>query len=108
MSMKYNRIAVLVGAGAALVIMTALSCAFGYILPQLIPKFYTQLIATILFFVFGFKLLYDWKYGEESHEEEEVEVEMQNLHQKFTNQSEKENQGNANGQQQVESKEGHR
>ena len=37
MSMKYNRVAVFIGAASALVLMTILSCAFGMVVPNLIP-----------------------------------------------------------------------
>jgi putative Ca2+/H+ antiporter (TMEM165/GDT1 family) len=58
--MRYVKSAVFVGAAGALVFMTAISCAFGLILPKLLPKFYTGVIAMILFLFFGFKLLYEW------------------------------------------------
>ena len=33
MAMRYNKMAVFLGAGGALVFMTLISCAFGFILP---------------------------------------------------------------------------
>ena len=51
--------AVLSGALLALFLMTAISTAFGTLVTTLIPAFYTHLITTVLFFFFGFKLLYD-------------------------------------------------
>lgn len=93
MAMRYNKKAVFVGSAGALVLMTFISCVFGYIVPQLIPKTYTEFIAMILFFFFGIKLLYEWyslkfnffrKYGVEVHDEKnEVEEEMKELHKKL-------------------------
>lgn len=71
MSMRYNRIAVLLGALLALLAMTIISTAFGTILtrvilnllgtivPVLLPAHITHIIITVLFFFFGAKLLYD-------------------------------------------------
>lgn len=64
MSLRYNELTVFVGAFSALLLMTGLSCMFGYILPKLLPKIITQIAATILFFIYGFYLLYKWKYAE--------------------------------------------
>lgn len=75
MAMRYNRIAVLSGALAALFLMTAISTAFGKIeerlsksitfcclgtiVPTFLPQSVTHILITILFFFFGGKLLYD-------------------------------------------------
>jgi len=69
MSMKYNRIAVWSGAATALIIMTVLSCCFGMVVPQLIPKFYTEIIVTCIFYVFAIKLLYTWYTMEKEGDE---------------------------------------
>lgn len=52
--MKYNRIIIFTAAASALVLMTALSAGFGYVVPKLISKVYTTILATILFYAFGF------------------------------------------------------
>jgi putative Ca2+/H+ antiporter (TMEM165/GDT1 family) len=44
---------------SALLVMTILSAAMGQILPSLISKQYTDIAASILFLIFGVKLLYD-------------------------------------------------
>eukprot|EP00959_Pyramimonas_sp_CCMP1952_P006266 131211-Pyramimonas_sp.AAC.2 len=59
MAMKHSRSTVLAGALGALVVMTILSAAMGWAAPNLISKYYTNLAATMLFFFFGGRLLYD-------------------------------------------------
>jgi putative Ca2+/H+ antiporter (TMEM165/GDT1 family) len=80
MSMRYNRIAVFAGAILALVLMTGISTAFGWIVPILIPPRITQIIVTVLFFFFGAKLLYDvynddgkGEHDEAAEAEEEID-----------------------------------
>jgi len=65
MSMRYNRLAVLIGALGALFTMTAISAAFGQLATALIPPIYTHIVTTGLFFFFGVKLLWD-SYHHES------------------------------------------
>jgi len=86
MAMRYNRLAVFAGAIAALVIMTGISTAFGWIVPILIPPRITQIIVTVLFFFFGAKLLYDVYNDdgtEENEEAAEVEAELDKVHSKL-------------------------
>lgn len=59
MAMKYRKFIVFLGAYGALFVMTLVSAIFGKVLFSLIPKIYTDIIVTILFFYFGFKLLYE-------------------------------------------------
>mmetsp|Transcript_14303 Transcript_14303/g.30649 ORF Transcript_14303/g.30649 Transcript_14303/m.30649 type:complete len:229 (-) Transcript_14303:613-1299(-) len=59
MAMRHSRSRVLAGALGALVAMTVLSAAMGWAAPNLISKYYTSLAATLLFFFFGARLLYD-------------------------------------------------
>lgn len=78
LSMKNDRIAVFLGAVAALVIMTILSTMMGFVLPSLIPRQYTTMFGGFLFLYFGMKLLYEgrgMKHGV-SDELEEVEEEL--------------------------------
>jgi len=85
MAMRYNRIAVICGALLALFLMTAISTAFGSIVPTLLPAAVTHIIITVLFFFFGGKLLYDAYTSdhEESNEQEEVEIELNQMHSKL-------------------------
>jgi putative Ca2+/H+ antiporter (TMEM165/GDT1 family) len=85
MAMRYNRIAVLSGALLALFLMTGLSTAFGQIVPALLPASVTHILITVLFFFFGGKLLYDAYNddGEESNEQAEVEIELNQMHAKL-------------------------
>ncbi len=59
MAMKFNKAIVFLGSYGALAVMTIISAIFGKMLFSLIPKFYTNLIVTLLFFYFGFKLIYE-------------------------------------------------
>ena len=78
LSMKFNRMAVWGGAIAALILMTAISCLFGIIVPTLLPRFYTALVVTFIFYFFGCKLLYEWYHMENEGDKEELkEVEME-------------------------------
>jgi len=92
MAMRYNRMAVLSGALFALFLMTGISTAFGLVVTNLIPPFYSFAITTALFFFFGFKLLWDAYHSEggESNEKSEVEMELNQLHSKMM---EKKNRG---------------
>jgi len=85
--MRYNRIAVLAGALLALFLMTAISTTFGAIVPVLLPPLITFILITVLFFFFGFKLLWDAYHEEEGKEEssekDEVEKELNALHSKL-------------------------
>mmetsp|Transcript_18897 Transcript_18897/g.26313 ORF Transcript_18897/g.26313 Transcript_18897/m.26313 type:complete len:340 (-) Transcript_18897:228-1247(-) len=81
LAMKHNRLMVFLGAVSALALMTVLSVAVGYALPNLFPKLYTYYAAIILFAYFGIKLLYDafemYVNPPKSNEElEEVENEL--------------------------------
>lgn len=59
MAMKYNKVVVFIGAFGALAVMTVLSAIGGKVVFSLIPKLYTDIIVTLLFFYFGFKLIYE-------------------------------------------------
>ena len=79
MSMKYNRMQIFAAAFSALAVMTILSAALGYALPNLLSKVLTHYVACLLFATFGFKLLYDVAMGvsESSVDEELEEVEKE-------------------------------
>ena len=57
LAMRYPPVAVFSGAWIALIVMTVLSTAIGFALPQLIPRQYTGYLAAGLFAFFGYKLL---------------------------------------------------
>ena len=77
--MKHSRVPVFLGALSALVIMTVLSSIMGLILPSLMSKKYTHILAAVLFMYFGLKLLYEsreMEAGKVSDELQEVEEEV--------------------------------
>ena len=79
MAMSNSRIAVFSGAIAALAVMTVLSAAMGFALPNLIPRELTHYVAAFLFLYFGLKLLYDsreMEAGAPSDELAEAEEEL--------------------------------
>jgi putative Ca2+/H+ antiporter (TMEM165/GDT1 family) len=78
LAMKNSRLVVFAGAIAALIIMTILSAALGFALPNLLPKLYTHYASILLFAVFGVKLLYETYSHQpsDSSELEEVEQEL--------------------------------
>jgi putative Ca2+/H+ antiporter (TMEM165/GDT1 family) len=91
MAMRYNRLAVLAGALLALFLMTGISTAFGYVVPKIIPPGVTHILITVLFFFFGGKLLYD-AYNDDGNggdEQEEVEVELNQLHSRLVKSSDR-------------------
>eukprot|EP00949_MAST-11_sp_MAST-11-sp1_P002077 g2077.t1 len=57
MSMTHSRTAVFLGAAGALAVMTVLSTAIGFALPQILPRKYTHFAAALLFSYFGWRLL---------------------------------------------------
>lgn len=57
MAMKHPRLIVFSAAFTALIAMTILSAVLGHAVPTLIPKKYTNLLAALLFLVFGAKML---------------------------------------------------
>ncbi|ORX43316.1 UPF0016-domain-containing protein [Hesseltinella vesiculosa] len=79
MAMKHSRIVVFSGAFISLVIMSILSAALGHVLPNLIPKKFTDVLAALLFFSFGIRMLYEgYKMdpNEANEEMQEVEEEL--------------------------------
>ncbi|KAI9268006.1 putative membrane protein [Phascolomyces articulosus] len=59
MAMKHPRWAVFTGAFSALCLMAVVSSLLGRVVPQLIPKNYTDMIAAILFFFFGLRMAWE-------------------------------------------------
>ncbi|EKX43505.1 hypothetical protein GUITHDRAFT_73088 [Guillardia theta CCMP2712] len=76
MAMKHSRWIVFSGAIAALALMTVLSSAFGYLLPNILPRAYTHYASIVLFIIFGARLLkegLEMESGKVSEELEELE-----------------------------------
>jgi len=75
MSMKHNHVLVYAAAMLALALMTVLSALLGAVMPLFLPASYTHAAATVLFFVFGARLLWDARTMESGVSEELAEVE---------------------------------
>lgn len=77
MAMKHPRFIVFAGAISALVFMTILSAAFGWI-ATVIPRVYTYYVSAALFAIFGIKMLRDgWKMNPNEGQEELEEVQTE-------------------------------
>jgi len=79
LAMRQDRWAVYLGAVGALALMTVLSAAMGFALPNLLPKQYTHAASALLFLYFGLRLLKDsteMESGTVSEELQEVEEEL--------------------------------
>jgi Ca2+/H+ antiporter, TMEM165/GDT1 family len=78
LAMRHPRAIVFAGAWGSLVVMSMLSASLGHILPTLIPKQWTQVLAAVLFLVFGVKMLQEareMKAGSDKIREEMKEAE---------------------------------
>jgi len=75
LAMRHARSTVFVGAIAALALMTVLSAAMGFALPNVMPRQYTHYASAALFLYFGCKLLYDAMHMDDSVSEECAEAE---------------------------------
>eukprot|EP00126_Sphaerothecum_destruens_P006462 Sdes_comp19366_c0_seq1m10618 len=87
MAMRHSRSIVLLGACSALILMTFLSSAMGFVF-TLIPKIYTQYASILLFYIFGFKLLregYLMDPNEGLEELEEVSIELKRKEEEYQN-----------------------
>ena len=71
MAMRYPKLIVFTGAISALAAMTVLSALMGVIVPSVLSVRFTQMLAVVLFFGFGCKILYDTLFGEEDDGEDE-------------------------------------
>ncbi|KAL8943563.1 MAG: hypothetical protein Q9211_000944 [Gyalolechia sp. 1 TL-2023] len=81
MAMKHPRLVVFSAAFSALIVMTILSAILGHAVPTLIPKRYTNFLASILFLIFGAKMLREGyaipRSQGVSEEMKEVEMELE-------------------------------
>lgn len=78
LAMRHPRLLVFAGALGSLVVMSILSAAMGHVLPALLPRKYTQLLAALLFVVFGARMLQEGRAmsaGNEKLQEEMKEAE---------------------------------
>ncbi|KAI9254532.1 hypothetical protein BDA99DRAFT_548104 [Phascolomyces articulosus] len=75
MAMKHSRLVVFSAAFSSLVLMSVLSAFLGHVVPNLIPKAYTDILAALLFFCFGARMFYEAYHMEEDNQEEMTEVE---------------------------------
>lgn len=80
MAMKHDRMVVFSAAFGALFVMTVLSAVLGHTVPTLLPKRFTSLAASILFLVFGAKLLHE---GMQMDPNEGVGAEMSEVEQEL-------------------------
>jgi len=83
LSMRHPRMIIFLAALAALGFMTAISAAMGWVVPLLVPREYTHWIATILFAIFGVRLLkeaHEMQGDEENDELIEVQDELREKH----------------------------
>lgn len=76
MAMKHDRLLVFSAAFGALIAMTILSAVLGHAVPTLIPKRFTNFLASALFLVFGAKML---REGLAMSPDEGVGAEMQEV-----------------------------
>nr|KMM66191.1 UPF0016 domain-containing protein [Coccidioides posadasii RMSCC 3488] len=79
MAMRHPRMVVFTAAFAALITMTVLSAILGHAVPTILPKSYTNVIAAVLFIIFGVKMLLEAKNmrADENVSGEMKEVEME-------------------------------
>jgi putative Ca2+/H+ antiporter (TMEM165/GDT1 family) len=80
MAMKHDRLLVFSAAFSALIAMTILSAVLGHAVPTLIPKRFTNFLASALFLVFGGRML---KEGLAMSPDEGVAAEMQEVEQEL-------------------------
>ncbi|KAF3091112.1 hypothetical protein TWF569_011368 [Orbilia oligospora] len=80
MAMKHSRTLVFSAAFSSLVVMTVLSAVLGHAVPTLLPKRFTNWLASGLFFIFGVRMLMDglkMEKGTAGVQEEMREVEQE-------------------------------
>ncbi|KAL3267400.1 hypothetical protein HHI36_011529 [Cryptolaemus montrouzieri] len=81
MAMRHPRLTVFAGAIVALALMTVLSALFGWWV-NVIPRIYTFYISTVLFALFGLKMLKEGYYMSPGEGQEELEEVQTNLRKK--------------------------
>lgn len=73
MAMKHSQVLVFISSALALVLMTILSVLFGALLPSILSKQLTTIIAGSLFVVFGAKMIYEAATDQVSSTKDEIE-----------------------------------
>lgn len=89
MAMRHPRLTVFLGAISALALMTVLSALFGWLV-NVIPRIYTFYASTILFAIFGLKMLkegYSMSPNEGQEELEEVQTSLRKKDEEFEKQA---------------------
>eukprot|EP00216_Chloropicon_sp_CCMP2111_P001458 CAMPEP_0198247180 /NCGR_PEP_ID=MMETSP1446-20131203/46348_1 /TAXON_ID=1461542 ORGANISM="Unidentified sp, Strain CCMP2111" /NCGR_SAMPLE_ID=MMETSP1446 /ASSEMBLY_ACC=CAM_ASM_001112 /LENGTH=206 /DNA_ID=CAMNT_0043931505 /DNA_START=210 /DNA_END=830 /DNA_ORIENTATION=+ len=75
LAMRHKKRVVFAGAISALALMTIISAVLGYVVPNLISKETTHNAATLLYTIFGLRLLYiGWQCKEDTTKEEFKEL----------------------------------
>ena len=90
MALRYSKFVVFFGAYGALLVMTVLSAIFGKVVTSWISPVFTNILVTLLFFIFGLKMIYDstqHEAEEENDELKEVEIELKEMEEKFIERS---------------------
>ncbi|KAI7864588.1 hypothetical protein BDF14DRAFT_1875881 [Spinellus fusiger] len=85
MAMKHPRLVVFAAAFSSLALMSVLSAVLGHVLPSLLPKQYTDVMAALLFLCFGLRMMYEGYTmdGQQGAEEmSEVEQELKEAEEK--------------------------
>ncbi|CAO3619482.1 unnamed protein product [Mucor hiemalis] len=75
MAMNISRLVVFSAAFSSLALMSVLSAFLGHVVPNLLPKQYTDVCAALLFLCFGIRMLYEAYYMDDNDNEEMMEVE---------------------------------
>jgi Ca2+/H+ antiporter, TMEM165/GDT1 family len=73
MAMRHPKLVVFVGAITALIVMTIISTALGFIVPNLISRHTTGLLAGCLYTFFGLRLMYIAYHASSGKEAVEVQ-----------------------------------
>lgn len=81
MAMKHSRLVVFSAAFSSLAIMSVLSAFLGHVVPNLIPKAYTDVLAALLFLCFGVRMMYEGYHmsPDDEGEMDEVEEELREV-----------------------------
>lgn len=82
MAMKHSRLVVFSAAFSSLFLMSVLSAGLGHVVPNLLPKHYTDVLAALLFWSFGLRMLYEGYHmdpNEGNEEMQEVELELKEV-----------------------------
>ncbi|KAI8976544.1 hypothetical protein BDB01DRAFT_764785 [Pilobolus umbonatus] len=80
MAMKHSRWVVFAAGFSSLALMSVVSAWLGHVVPNLIPKQYTDICASLLFLTFGVRMLHETYTMSDDHDEiSEVEDELKGV-----------------------------